>query len=178
LVESAATPAATRFRPLAGARSTVRPLGSITARENPRIPTGLAEFDRVLGGGLVPGGVVLLGGDPGIGKSTLLLQAGAALGAAHKVLYVSGEESPEQIALRAERLGLVDAPVEILAEVELESIVAAIGESKPEIVVVDSIQTVYTGALASAPGPGFASWRRSGWRPSSLRSPPRRRPSA
>ncbi len=96
--------------------------------------------------------MILLGGDPGIGKSTLLLQAGAALGAAHKVLYVTGEESVEQIALRAERLGLVNAPIELLAEVQLEAIVAAIGEAQPEIVVVDSIQTVYTEALTSAPG--------------------------
>ena len=152
LVESLAAPATSRFASLAGTRSAVRPLGSIVARENPRVATGLAEFDRVLGGGLVPGGVVLLGGDPGIGKSTLLLQAGAALGAAHPVLYVSGEESPEQIALRAERLGLVNAPVELLAEVQLEAIVAAIGTARPAVVVVDSIQTVYTEALASAPG--------------------------
>jgi DNA repair protein RadA/Sms len=130
----------------------VRPLSSIVARESPRVPSGLDEFDRVLGGGLVPGGVILLGGDPGIGKSTLLLQAGAALGAAHKVLYVTGEESVEQIALRADRLGLVNAPIELLAEVQLEAIVAAIGEAQPEIVVVDSIQTVYTEALTSAPG--------------------------
>lgn len=152
LVESLAAPATSRFASLAGTRSAVRPLGSIVARENPRVATGLTEFDRVLGGGLVPGGVVLLGGDPGIGKSTLLLQAGAALGAAHPVLYVSGEESPEQIALRAERLGLINAPVELLAEVQLEAIVAAIGTARPAVVVVDSIQTVYTEALASAPG--------------------------
>ena len=152
LVESVATPAPTRFQSVAGGRSPVRPLSSIVARENPRVPSGLDEFDRVLGGGLVPGGVILLGGDPGIGKSTLLLQAGAALGEAHKVLYVTGEESVEQIALRAERLGLVNAPLELLAEVQLESIVAAIGEAQPEIVVVDSIQTVYTEALTSAPG--------------------------
>ncbi len=152
LVESVATPAPTRFQSVAGGRSPVRPLSSIVARENPRVPSGLDEFDRVLGGGLVPGGVILLGGDPGIGKSTLLLQAGAALGEAHKVLYVTGEESVEQIALRAERLGLVNAPLELLAEVQLEAIIAAIGEAQPEIVVVDSIQTVYTEALTSAPG--------------------------
>ena len=152
LVESVAAPAPTRFQSVAGGRSPVRPLSSIVARENPRVPSGLDEFDRVLGGGLVPGGVILLGGDPGIGKSTLLLQAGAALGAAHKVLYVTGEESVEQIALRADRLGLVNAPIELLAEVQLEAIVAAIGEAQPEIVVVDSIQTVYTEALTSAPG--------------------------
>ena len=152
LIESVAAPAPTRFQSVAGGRSPVRPLSSIVARENPRVPSGLDEFDRVLGGGLVPGGVILLGGDPGIGKSTLLLQAGAALGAAHKVLYVTGEESVEQIALRADRLGLVNAPIELLAEVQLEAIVAAIGEAQPEIVVVDSIQTVYTEALTSAPG--------------------------
>ncbi len=152
LVESVAAPAPTRFQSVAGGRSPVRPLSSIVARESPRVPSGLDEFDRVLGGGLVPGGVILLGGDPGIGKSTLLLQAGAALGAAHKVLYVTGEESVEQIALRAERLGLVNAPIELLAEVQLEAIIAAIGEAQPEIVVVDSIQTVYTEALTSAPG--------------------------
>jgi len=152
LVESVATPAPSRFQTVAGARSPVRPLSSIVARESPRVPSGLEEFDRVLGGGLVPGGVILLGGDPGIGKSTLLLQAGAALGASHKVLYVTGEESAEQIALRAERLGLVNAPVELLAEVQLEAIIAAIGEAQPEIVVVDSIQTTYTEALTSAPG--------------------------
>ena len=95
---------------------------------------------------------MLLGGDPGIGKSTLLLQASAALGAAHRTLYVTGEESADQIALRAQRLGLVNAPVELLAEVRLEAIVAAIDATRPEIVVIDSIQTVYTEALASAPG--------------------------
>ncbi|HSV20250.1 MAG TPA: DNA repair protein RadA [Casimicrobiaceae bacterium] len=152
LVESVATPAAVRFQTVAGTRSTVTPLASVDARESQRTPTGIDELDRVLGGGLVPGGVVLLGGDPGIGKSTLLLQACAALGATHRTLYVTGEESVEQVALRAQRLGLVNAPVELLAEVQLEAIVAAIGTHAPEIVVVDSIQTVYTEALTSAPG--------------------------
>lgn len=152
LVESVATPAPKRFETVAGARSAVTPLSSVTAQENERIPTGLAEFDRVLGGGLVAGGVALLGGDPGIGKSTLLLQACAALGAARKTLYVTGEESVEQVALRAHRLGLVNAPIELLAEVQLEAIVAAIAAAQPEVVVIDSIQTVYTEALQSAPG--------------------------
>jgi DNA repair protein RadA/Sms len=96
--------------------------------------------------------VILLGGDPGIGKSTLLLQAMAAIGAARRALYVTGEESPEQVALRAQRLGLLNAPVELLAEVQLEAIVGAIRMRRPEVVVIDSIQTVYTEALESAPG--------------------------
>ena len=151
LVETIATPSA-RFESVAGARSSVTPLAAVKQRATSRIATGLEEFDRVLGGGLVPGGVILLGGDPGIGKSTLLLQAGAALGAAHRTLYVTGEESAEQIALRAQRLALVNAPLELLAEVQLESIVSAIDKTAPEIVVIDSVQTVYTEALASAPG--------------------------
>ncbi len=156
LVETVATPAAVRFATVAGTmsgtRSSIVSLSAIETRNTPRIPTGLEEFDRVLGGGLVPGGVVLIGGDPGIGKSTLLLQASAALGAAHRTLYITGEESVEQVALRAQRLGLVNAPVDLLAEVQLEAIVGAINAASPEIVVVDSIQTVYTESLQSAPG--------------------------
>ena len=152
LVETVAAPAPARFENVAGTRSTVTPLASVRPQEDARIATGMEEFDRVLGGGLVAGGVVLLGGDPGIGKSTLLLQACAALGAARRTLYVTGEESVEQVALRAQRLGLVNAPVELLAEVELEAIVAAINATRPEVVVVDSIQTVFTGTLQSAPG--------------------------
>ena len=152
LVETVAAPAPARFENVAGTRSTVTPLASVRPQEDARIATGLEEFDRVLGGGLVAGGVVLLGGDPGIGKSTLLLQACAALGAARRTLYVTGEESVEQVALRAQRLSLVNAPVELLAEVELEAIVAAVNATRPEVVVVDSIQTVFTGTLQSAPG--------------------------
>ncbi len=152
LVESVAAPVATRFQNLAGARSPVRTLGSVDARETPRFPTGIEEFDRVLGGGMVPGGVILLGGDPGIGKSTLLLQAMAAIGASKRALYVTGEESVEQVALRAQRLALVNAPVSMLAEVQLEAIIAAIGAEQPEVVVIDSIQTAYTEAITSAPG--------------------------
>jgi DNA repair protein RadA/Sms len=152
LVESIAAPPSKRFESIPGGRSAVRTLATVETKESARIATGQAEFDRVLGGGLVAGGVVLLGGDPGIGKSTLLLQACAALGAAHRTLYVTGEESVEQVALRAQRLGLVNAPVDLLAEVQLEAIVAAIAGAAPEIVVVDSIQTMYTEALTSAPG--------------------------
>jgi DNA repair protein RadA/Sms len=152
LVETVATPAATRFHAVAGAVGEVRALSAVDARVDARSPTGLEEFDRVLGGGLVPGAVVLLGGDPGIGKSTLLLQAMAAIGGAKRALYVTGEESAEQIALRAHRLGLVNAPVELLPEVQLEAIIAAMRMQAPEVVVIDSIQTVYTEALESAPG--------------------------
>jgi DNA repair protein RadA/Sms len=152
LVETIAAKPATRFQALIGAASEVRSLSSVETADNPRSPTGIEEFDRVLGGGLVAGGVILLGGDPGIGKSTLLLQAMAVMGASRRCLYVTGEESVEQIALRAQRLGLVNAPVELLAEVQLEAIVGAVRMRQPEVVVIDSIQTMYTEALESAPG--------------------------
>src|SRR5271165_1199041 len=152
LVESIAVPAAMRFHAVAGAAGEVRALSSVETRSDSRSPTGIEEFDRVLGGGLVAGAVVLLGGDPGIGKSTLLLQAMAAIGGTQRALYVTGEESVEQIAMRAQRLGLVNAPVELLAEVQLEAIVAAMRTQAPQVVVIDSIQTVYTEALESAPG--------------------------
>jgi DNA repair protein RadA/Sms len=155
LVETIAATPSSRFQALAGAPSAVRTLASVETQDNARTPTGIEEFDRVLGGGLVSGGVVLLGGDPGIGKSTLLLQAMAALGGSGKLgraLYVTGEESVEQVALRAQRLGLVNATVELLAEVQLQAIVGAIRTLQPGVVVIDSIQTVYTEALESAPG--------------------------
>jgi DNA repair protein RadA/Sms len=152
LVETIAVTPASRFQALAGGANVVRALSSVDASDNPRVPTGIEEFDRVLGGGLVPGGVILLGGDPGIGKSTLLLQAMASIGVSRRALYVTGEESADQIALRAQRLGLVHAAVELLAEVQLEAIVGAIRTQRPDVVVIDSIQTVYTEALESAPG--------------------------
>jgi DNA repair protein RadA/Sms len=152
LVETIVAPPASRFQALTGSASVVRALSSVQAGDNPRAPTGIEEFDRVLGGGLVPGGVILLGGDPGIGKSTLLLQAMASIGVSRRALYVTGEESCDQIALRAHRLGLVNAAVELLAEVQLEAIVGAIRTQRPDVVVIDSIQTVYTEALESAPG--------------------------
>jgi len=140
-----------RYAPLAGT-SPVRSLADIEARELPRQPTGLAEFDRVLGGGLVAGAVVLIGGDPGIGKSTLLLQALAAMSANRRVLYVTGEESAEQVALRARRLGLACGEVSLLAEIRLEAIQAALAAERPAVAVIDSIQTLYSGELSSAPG--------------------------
>ena len=126
------------------------PLADVAAREQPRIPTGLDELDRALGGGLVPGQVVLLGGDPGIGKSTLLLQALVSLEKDN--LYVTGEESAEQVAGRARRLGLEAAGVRLLAETQLERIVAALESAKPRVAVMDSIQTLWSEALQSAPG--------------------------
>jgi DNA repair protein RadA/Sms len=141
-----------RFAALAGTAGELRPLSALEAREEPRIPTGIAEFDRVLGGGLVAGGVVLIGGDPGIGKSTLLLQALSAVAAAHPAIYVSGEESGEQVALRARRLQLDATEVRLLPEIKLERILATLGAEKPRIAVIDSIQTLYSEALQSAPG--------------------------
>jgi DNA repair protein RadA/Sms len=151
LGETAADTGTRRFKALA-ASGQVQRLAEVQAREVPRIGTGLSEFDRVLGGGLVEGGVVLIGGDPGIGKSTLLLQALANLARARSTLYVSGEESAAQIALRANRLGLDGADIPILTEIRLESILATLKQEKPRVTVIDSIQTLYTDALQSAPG--------------------------
>lgn len=127
-------------------------LSEVEAQDAPRASTGLTEFDRVLGGGLVPGGVVLLGGDPGIGKSTLLLQALSSMSACQQVLYVSGEESAQQVALRARRLTLDVATVNLLAEIKLEVMHRVLAERHFDVVVIDSIQTIYTEALQSAPG--------------------------
>jgi len=127
-------------------------LSDIDALEVPRFSTGIDEFDRVLGGGLVSGGVVLIGGDPGIGKSTLLLQALADMSRRKRVLYVSGEESGAQIALRSKRLMLDAADLKLQAEIQLEKILATLIEHKPQVVVIDSIQTIYSDALSSAPG--------------------------
>jgi DNA repair protein RadA/Sms len=140
-----------RFAPLASA-SPVRRISDIEAREEPREPTGIGEFDRVLGGGLVDGAVVLIGGDPGIGKSTLLLQALVAVSNRREVLYVTGEESAQQVALRAMRLDLVSDKVKLLAEIRLEEITAALLEHKPRVAVIDSIQTLYSSSLTAAPG--------------------------
>ncbi len=155
LVETVAeTPSANsnRFAAIAGA-GRLQKLSEIDPREQPRQPTGIEEFDRVLGGGLVAGGVVLIGGDPGIGKSTLLLQALARLAeAGQSVLYVSGEESGEQMALRARRLQLGAEHMQLLAEINLEKILATLGQVKPLVAVIDSIQTIYSEVLHSAPG--------------------------
>jgi DNA repair protein RadA/Sms len=127
-------------------------LNEVHASEQKRLGTGIAEFDRVLGGGLVPASVILLGGDPGIGKSTLLLQALAMLAKNHRVLYVSAEESAEQVASRASRLSLAEKNLPILPETELETILGTLESHRPEIAVVDSIQTIYTPHIASGAG--------------------------
>jgi len=127
-------------------------LADIEAVDVPRFGTGIEEFDRVLGGGLVAGGVVLIGGDPGIGKSTLLLQALANISQLKKTLYVSGEESGAQIALRARRLNVEGSELKLQAEIQLEKILGTLADLQPEVAVIDSIQTVYSDALTSAPG--------------------------
>jgi DNA repair protein RadA/Sms len=155
LVEGVAEPAGAgvnRYAALAGAGKLQR-LAEIDPRDEPRQPTGIEEFDRVLGGGLVAGGVVLIGGDPGIGKSTLLLQALARMAeAGQSALYVSGEESGEQVALRARRLQLGAEHMQLLAEINLEKILSTLSQVKPMVAVIDSIQTIYSEALQSAPG--------------------------
>ncbi len=131
-----------------------RPLNEITYTEGKRITTGIQELDRVLGGGVVQGSIVLIGGDPGVGKSTLLMQAvnGYVNSTEGVGLYVSGEESAAQIKLRAERLGVVSDSILVMAETLLENILSKAKELKPDMLVIDSIQTIYTEALSSAPG--------------------------
>ncbi|HEX5802864.1 MAG TPA: AAA family ATPase, partial [Azospira sp.] len=149
-VEEKASPAA-RFQSLAPP-ARLQNLSEIEPRETERIATGIGEFDRALGGGLVFGGVVLIGGDPGIGKSTLLLQALSTLSETQPVLYVSGEESGEQVALRARRLALDTRRLQLLAEINLEKILATLQAEKPCVAVIDSIQTLWSDQLSSAPG--------------------------
>ena len=155
MVESVVETAANRFGGQAKGLvqgAPVMRLSDIEALDVPRFGTGIEEFDRVLGGGLVPGGVVLIGGDPGIGKSTLLLQALANLSRIKSALYVSGEESGAQVALRARRLGIDAGDLHLQAEIQLEKIIATLTEQKPQVAVVDSIQTLFSDALTSAPG--------------------------
>ncbi len=132
--------------------STVTSLSAISFNEITRFSSTVTELDRVLGGGIVPGSVILMGGDPGIGKSTLLLQSLCQLSEQHAVLYITGEESLQQIALRAKRLGLKPDKLRLLAETCVENILAHTLQEKPHVLVIDSIQTVYTETLQSAPG--------------------------
>lgn len=147
---SSATPRAARFADYAPA--SVQSMQDVATSSEVRQSSGMAELDRVLGGGVVEGSVILIGGDPGIGKSTLLLQCMAALSARQPVLYVTGEESTQQVSMRAQRLGLSVAALRLLTETNVERIIASAGHERPRVLVIDSIQTVYTEALQSAPG--------------------------
>jgi len=140
-------------KPRKGRLFALEPLAG-AAHDAPRLPSGVAELDRVTGGGFVRGSVLLMAGDPGIGKSTLLIQAAAAMArAGHRAVYISGEEAVAQVRLRAERLGLRDAPVELAAETSVEDIIATLSEGKvPRLIVIDSIQTMWTELVESAPG--------------------------
>src|SRR3954452_803853 len=153
--ETAATarPAMPGRAPRKGRKFVLEPLTGET-HDAPRLPCGIAEFDRVTGGGFVRGSVLLLGGDPGIGKSTLLIQVAAAIArAGHRSVYISGEEAVAQLRLRAERLGLAGAAIELAAETAVEDIVATLSEGKtPRLIIIDSIQTMWTDVVESAPG--------------------------
>jgi DNA repair protein RadA/Sms len=139
-----------KSRPAAALKPTT--VAEVTAARLPRIKSGLDEVDQVLGGGIVPGSVILLSGDPGIGKSTLVLQIAAALAQGEHVLYVSGEESAAQIRLRAERLGLGGSTLELLAETNIDAIAATIEQGEYTLVIIDSIQTMAVEALTGSPG--------------------------
>jgi DNA repair protein RadA/Sms len=151
--EGAERPVAPGRAPRKGRRFALEPLTG-QSQDAPRLASGIAEFDRVTGGGLVRGSVLLLGGDPGIGKSTLLVQVAATLARAkQRAVYISGEEAVAQVRLRAERLGLADAPVELAAETSVEDIIATLSEGTiPRLVIIDSIQTMWTDMVESAPG--------------------------
>ncbi len=151
MVEEVAVKPAAASRHLPPAKP--RPITAVDTGAVPRLCTGVREFDRVLGGGIVPGSLILIGGDPGIGKSTLLLQVAGEMSQAYgSVLYVSGEESATQTRLRAERLGKVNDNLLVMTETNLEDISAEAGRIKPSLLIIDSIQTMYSPELASAPG--------------------------
>ena len=155
LQENLTAPAASknRFQGYAGpAQNRVQVLADVSLEEHTRLSTGISELDRVLGGGLVSGSVVLIGGDPGIGKSTILLQTQAVLAETRQTLYVSGEESPQQVSLRAQRLGLARERLRLMPETCVELILATAAQEKPQVMVIDSVQTIFTERLQSAPG--------------------------
>lgn len=155
IVEEAALSQGPAKKSLGAAKGKRVELSDLSAKDAPlkRDESGIAEFDRVLGGGLVPASAILVGGDPGIGKSTLLLQAAAAFArAGHAALYVSGEEAASQIRMRAERLGLSDAPVKLAAETNLRDILTTLDAERPKIAIIDSIQTMWADNVDSAPG--------------------------
>jgi len=140
-------------RSLAAIQAAPVAIDSITLEKEDRLMTGIREFDRVLGGGLVPGTLILIGGDPGIGKSTLMLQALCGLATnGHKVLYVSGEESVRQLRMRSQRLAVVSPDLLVVSEIDLESILTMVQSTQPDVLVIDSIQTMFSPDLTSAPG--------------------------
>lgn len=151
--ETVTAPTATsRYQGYAGTETIITRMADITLDEQTRLSSGSSELDRVLGGGIIMGSAILIGGDPGIGKSTLLQQTVAHLSQNLPVLYVTGEESPQQVTLRARRLGLPENKVWLLADTNIESILAHVQKEKPRVLVVDSIQTMHSSALSSAPG--------------------------
>ncbi len=151
LVEELPVAASSHSRALAAPGKALK-FSEITSCEEDRLRCGIGEFDRTLGGGVVPGSLILVGGDPGIGKSTLLLQAVDQLAKQGTVLYVTAEESARQVKLRGQRLGVTADKLYLLAETSLEQINARIKELKPDFLVIDSIQTIFTNSLDSAPG--------------------------
>ncbi len=158
--KKAASSKTSRFTGYSGQATKVVKMDKVDLSELPRMSSGLSELDRVLGGGLVPGSVVLMGGDPGIGKSTILLQSLCKISETDSVLYVTGEESLQQVTMRAQRLGLATGDFSLLTETQVEQITSQALIQQPKVMVVDSIQTIYTEMLQSAPG-GVAQVRES-----------------
>ncbi|OGT42263.1 MAG: DNA repair protein RadA [Gammaproteobacteria bacterium RIFCSPHIGHO2_12_FULL_37_34] len=152
IVEEIITPITSRYQGYASNESTIVRMLDITLHDEIRQSSGLHELDRVLGGGIIMGSVILIGGDPGIGKSTILLQAIAHLSQTLKVMYITGEESLQQITLRARRLGLQENHLWVLADTQIETILSHVQKEKPRVIVIDSIQTMHTALLSSAPG--------------------------
>lgn len=153
IVEEAAAPVApSRYQGYSGTEAVMTRMSEVTLQEDIRLSSGTQELDRVLGGGIIMGSAILIGGDPGIGKSTILLQTVAHLSQELKVLYVTGEESPQQVTLRARRLGLPDKHLWLLADTHVETILNQVQKEKPRVLVIDSIQTMHTSMLSSAPG--------------------------
>ncbi len=152
LEEIRTKPENSRYQGFAGAESTMTRMSEVTLHDDIRLSSGSQELDRVLGGGIIMGSAILIGGDPGIGKSTILLQTVAHLSQELKTLYVTGEESPQQITLRARRLGLPENHLWLLAETHVENILNHVQKEKPRVLVIDSIQTMHTSLLSSAPG--------------------------
>ncbi|MFZ2314233.1 MAG: DNA repair protein RadA [Gammaproteobacteria bacterium] len=155
IVEEISQPAisgSSRFQGYAGTEAVLTRMADVMLAEDIRLSSGSLELDRVLGGGIITGSATLIGGDPGIGKSTILLQTVAHLSQALKVLYVTGEESPQQVTLRARRLGLPEKHLWLLADTQVEKILEKVHKEKPRILVIDSIQTMHTSILSSAPG--------------------------